>query len=105
VTAYRAKVTSKGQVTVPVEVRRALGLETGDFIALEVRDDYVVATREPSTLEIVLDLAERNRDAVARYASDDEAVEAYFAEDHPVEEELSDELLSIEFPKTVLEGL
>lgn len=28
-----AKITSKGQITIPVEVRKALGLKTGDEIA------------------------------------------------------------------------
>lgn len=33
---YRAKVTSKGQVTIPVEVRNKLGLSPGDV--LEIRE-------------------------------------------------------------------
>jgi AbrB family looped-hinge helix DNA binding protein len=31
----QAKVTSKGQVTIPVEVRRALGVQSGDKILFE----------------------------------------------------------------------
>jgi antitoxin PrlF len=31
-----ARVTSKGQVTVPVEVRQALGIEAGDDLRFEV---------------------------------------------------------------------
>lgn len=31
-TVYRAKMTSKGQVTVPVEIRRKLNLKEGDKI-------------------------------------------------------------------------
>lgn len=30
-----ARMTSKGQVTVPVEIRRALGLRAGDTLAFE----------------------------------------------------------------------
>ncbi len=34
-----AKLTSKGQITIPLEVRRALGLRTGDRLAFVPRDD------------------------------------------------------------------
>ena len=34
----QAKVTSKGQVTIPAEVRDALGLREGDTISFEVDD-------------------------------------------------------------------
>lgn len=33
---YRAKVTSKGQVTIPLEIREKLGLRPGDV--LEIRE-------------------------------------------------------------------
>lgn len=36
-----ATMTSKGQVTVPVEVRRQLGLKTGDRLLFEVVDDVI----------------------------------------------------------------
>ncbi|RME20227.1 MAG: AbrB/MazE/SpoVT family DNA-binding domain-containing protein [Deltaproteobacteria bacterium] len=39
------KMTSKGQVTVPREVRRALGVKPGDMIAWEVGDGGVVTVR------------------------------------------------------------
>ncbi len=32
----RARVTSKGQVTVPVEVRRGLGIQEGDVLVFEL---------------------------------------------------------------------
>jgi AbrB family looped-hinge helix DNA binding protein len=32
-------LTRKGQITVPVEIRRALGLKEGDKIAVSLRDD------------------------------------------------------------------
>jgi AbrB family looped-hinge helix DNA binding protein len=38
----RATLTSKGQVTIPVEVRRALGVEAGDRLLFRVREDGVV---------------------------------------------------------------
>ncbi len=37
----QAKVTGEGQITIPTEVREALGLREGDMIAFEVDDqDY-----------------------------------------------------------------
>jgi len=32
------RITSKGQVTIPQQVRRELGLEPGDEVAIDVRD-------------------------------------------------------------------
>lgn len=37
-----ATVTSKGQITIPKEVREALGLETGHRVSFQVREDGVV---------------------------------------------------------------
>lgn len=36
--AIRAKVTSKGQVTIPVEVRRSLGVKPGDKLRFEPQE-------------------------------------------------------------------
>lgn len=75
---YSAKMTSKGQVTIPVEVREALGFEQGDFLAFEIRADYVVVTRR-LTFEEAL---EKNKDILPkgppRFATDDEAIADYF---------------------------
>lgn len=38
----RAKLTSKGQVTIPQEIRVLLSLDTGDSIEFTVRDDGTV---------------------------------------------------------------
>jgi antitoxin PrlF len=35
----KAKVTSKGQITIPKEVRRALGVREGDSLLFEVDED------------------------------------------------------------------
>ena len=34
-----ATVTSKGQITIPVEIRRSLGLHKGDQVVFEIADD------------------------------------------------------------------
>ncbi len=40
-----AKVTSKGQVTIPKKVRSALGIRQGDILRLEVEGDRAVLKR------------------------------------------------------------
>lgn len=35
----KARITSKGQLTIPKEVRRALGVREGDSLLFEVNDD------------------------------------------------------------------
>jgi AbrB family looped-hinge helix DNA binding protein len=41
-TVYRAKMTSKGQVTIPIEIRRRMGLNPGDLLEIrESREGYV----------------------------------------------------------------
>lgn len=47
-----AKVTSKGQVTVPKAVRDALGLKEGDQIIFRVAGDRVLLARTPDFLSL-----------------------------------------------------
>ena len=42
-TIPRTRITSKGQVTVPIEVRRKLDLQPGDELVFEVRDGELYA--------------------------------------------------------------
>jgi len=46
-----ASVTSKGQVTIPAEVRRLLGVEPHDKVAFIVEEDQVRLTRRGSVVE------------------------------------------------------
>jgi AbrB family looped-hinge helix DNA binding protein len=41
-----AKVTSKGQVTIPKEIRKFLGIEKGDDIIFEKVNNYVIIKTE-----------------------------------------------------------
>jgi AbrB family looped-hinge helix DNA binding protein len=47
-----ATVTSKGQVTLPAAVRRALSIETGDKLAFRVEQDRIVVERTPDFLSL-----------------------------------------------------
>ena len=45
---FRAKVTSKGQITVPVEIRNSLGVKPGDTIRFEPQEDGFRVLRDAS---------------------------------------------------------
>lgn len=47
-----AKLTSKGQVTVPKVVRDALGLENGDEVVFRVEGDRAILARTPDFLSL-----------------------------------------------------
>jgi AbrB family looped-hinge helix DNA binding protein len=85
---YSSKMTTKGQVTIPIEVREALGFEQGDILAFEVQADYVVVKRR-ATLE---EVREKHKDILPkgppRFATKDEAIADYF--DHLPPRNLSD---------------
>lgn len=48
-----ARVTSKGQVTVPKVVRDALGIREGDEVIFRVEGDRAVLARTPNFLDLV----------------------------------------------------
>ncbi|HET9017270.1 MAG TPA: AbrB/MazE/SpoVT family DNA-binding domain-containing protein [Thermomicrobiaceae bacterium] len=43
----RVKVSSKHQIAVPAEVRRRLGIQSGDYLRVNVCDGALVLTPEP----------------------------------------------------------
>jgi AbrB family looped-hinge helix DNA binding protein len=47
-----AKVTSKGQVTLPKAVRDALGIEEGDDVVFRVEGNRAVLARTPAFLDL-----------------------------------------------------
>jgi AbrB family looped-hinge helix DNA binding protein len=49
--AIRTTLTRKGQVTIPVEIRRALGLKEGDKVAFTMEDGTVRLARTGSVVE------------------------------------------------------
>ena len=47
-----SKLTSKGQTTIPISIRKALSLSTGDEILFENKDDYILLRKaEPLDIE------------------------------------------------------
>ena len=74
-----AKVTSKGQVTVPKVVRDALGIKEGDEVVFRVEGNRAVLARTPDFLDLARSIrvpaAKRNVawDEVLRRARADRA--------------------------------
>lgn len=67
-----AKITSKGQTTVPQAVRAALGLAPGDSIVWDVSEDGVARVRRATPLD--LDYLAALEGTLAEWSSDaDEA--------------------------------
>lgn len=76
----RARVTSKGQVTIPVEVRRALGAAEGDTLIFEVAGAYATVRKRRPTLEVAAEVRERYlAGREHRLVTNREAIEEYFA--------------------------
>ncbi|MGH2986735.1 MAG: AbrB/MazE/SpoVT family DNA-binding domain-containing protein [Solirubrobacterales bacterium] len=48
----RARVTSKGQVTIPKVVREALGVGAGDELLFRVVEGHAVVARTPDFLDL-----------------------------------------------------
>ncbi|MGQ0679396.1 MAG: AbrB/MazE/SpoVT family DNA-binding domain-containing protein [Actinomycetota bacterium] len=47
-----ARVTSKGQVTVPKAVREALGIQAGDEVVFRVEQSHALMARTPNLLDL-----------------------------------------------------
>lgn len=47
-----ARVTSKGQITIPKEVRNALGINEGDQVVFRVEENHAVLARTPHLLDL-----------------------------------------------------
>jgi AbrB family looped-hinge helix DNA binding protein len=76
----RARVTSKGQVTVPVEVRRGLGIEEGDVLVFELAGAYATVRKRRPTLEVAEEVRGRYLAGRApRAITNREAIEERFA--------------------------
>ena len=60
-----ARVTSKGQITIPKEVRDALGITEGDEVVFRVEEHRAVLARTPHLLDLagVVDVPAAKRGA------------------------------------------
>ena len=42
------RVRYKGQITVPLKIRKALDIEDGDYVACEAKEDYLILRKIPA---------------------------------------------------------
>ena len=67
----RSTLTSKGQITLPKEIRDHLGLETGDRVSFEIRDGSVVVEAETVDLRSLRGIVKRRGKGVTLGAMDE----------------------------------
>lgn len=77
---YQATLTSKGQITVPADVREALGLTQGDGLVFDLREGYAIVRRRPRLEEVLARIAGEPPIGTSTVRGDDEALRARFAE-------------------------
>jgi AbrB family looped-hinge helix DNA binding protein len=58
---HLTRVTRKGQITVPIEVRRALGLQEGDNVAVLLEGGRATLERRPSFVARTAGMFKANR--------------------------------------------
>jgi antitoxin PrlF len=77
-----ATITSKGQTTIPVEVRRHLNLKPGDKIAFNIEDGRVVLrARNRSIMELAGVLKRAGEKAMTIGEMNEAVIEAVLAKD------------------------
>jgi AbrB family looped-hinge helix DNA binding protein len=73
------RLTSKHQITVPKDVREALGLKAGDHVRFELRDGEAVMAREkPARATIDAEWVEMMKLSMPEWFSEEE--DAYWAD-------------------------
>ena len=69
---HLTRVTRKGQITVPVEVRRALGLREGDSVAVLLEDGRVTLERRPGVVARTAGIFKSGRPPLSPYQEQEE---------------------------------
>jgi antitoxin PrlF len=60
---HTSAITIKGQVTIPSDIRRQLGLNPGDKVGFIIEDDHVVLFRKQNNIEAAFGLCKPKRSA------------------------------------------
>jgi AbrB family looped-hinge helix DNA binding protein len=79
---HRSVVTRKGQATIPVDIRRLLGLKQGDMIDWIPRNGHIVVERAKSVTELTAGILRQYAEVLPATLEDiDHAIEQAIAED------------------------
>lgn len=76
---YTTSITQKGQVTIPVHIRRKLALKTGQKVAFEEKGNDVVIKPIPNFLSLMGSIKTKNKFAPKAW---DKAVGKLLAKEH-----------------------
>ena len=49
-----AKITSKGQITIPAAIRKAAKLKESDMLAFEIEDDHLIVRKITAPVDVYL---------------------------------------------------
>lgn len=77
-----ARISDKGQVTLPVEIRRELGLKAKSQVTLDVRDGEVVLRPVKSVRELYGVFARATKDKPADWDAEREAMYRAVADEY-----------------------
>jgi len=78
-TEILSTITSKGQVTIPIEVRQSLGLKTGDKVAFTIEDSEVRVRKTGSVVAATAGIFKSQQPARTAEGLREEAEEAIAA--------------------------
>jgi antitoxin PrlF len=75
-----ATITSKGQITIPIDLREALGIKTGDKIRFTRRgDDLILSRKKKYTLEDLMNVFPKSKIKLTIKQMDEAIAEAVVA--------------------------
>lgn len=78
----RSKLTAQGQISIPVEIRRKLGVGPGSVLEWDERNDEIVVRRAGKHSSIEVHAALFNSDQRKPYLSVKESIRAYMRKKH-----------------------
>lgn len=60
---HSSSLTSKGQVTIPAEIRQQLGFHSGDKVGFLIEDDHIILFRKQNDIEAAFGICKPKRTA------------------------------------------
>ena len=67
-------ITTKGQVTIPAEIRKKLSLKSGDQIGFDIENDKIVIFRREKSIRSFFGVLKSNKGKTVTLADMDDAI-------------------------------